>query len=142
MHESLANSLAALNSILNTISAILLVLGFRAIKQKKKKLHAGLMISAFSVSVLFLISYLIRYYLTGHHSYPGEGFVKTLYLGILLSHTILAVLVPFLAIISLYFAIKKNFLKHKKIAKVTFPIWLYVNVTGVVIYLMLYRFVS
>ncbi len=88
---------------------------------------------------LFLISYLIRYALTGVHRYPGTGWDRTIYLAILGTHTPLAAMVPFLAVRTLYLAIKKRFDSHRKWARVTFPIWLYVSVTGVVIYFMLYR---
>lgn len=139
MNENIGYFLATLNSVLNSLSAILLILGFRAIRRNNQNLHAKFMVSAFTVSVLFLVSYLIRFYLTGTHAYPGMGLIRNVYLSILLTHTILAAAVPVLVLITLYFAIKKKFTKHAKIARVTFPIWMYVNVTGVVIYLMLYH---
>ena len=96
--------------------------------------------SAFVVSILFLISYLTRFYLTGAHRYPGSGPMKTLYLSILLTHTVLAVTVPFLATRTIYLAMKNRIASHRKIARFTLPIWMYVSVTGVVIYFMLYHF--
>src|SRR5262249_34361083 len=136
---SLADRLAALNAFLNGTSAILLFLGWRAIRAKRVRRHRRLMVSAFVVSSLFLISYLTRFYLSGAHRYPGAGGIKTLYLSILLTHTALAVTVPVLAIRSIYLAQKNRILAHKKIARITLPIWMYVSVTGVVIYLMLYH---
>lgn len=136
----LGYGLATLNASLNGLAAILLFIGWRAIRNQKEKLHKKLMGSAFAVSLVFLISYLTRLFISGTHRYPGEGAVKTLYFVILASHVVLAALVPFLAIITIYFALKRRLSSHRKIAQVTFPIWMYVSVTGVVIYIMLYHF--
>jgi putative membrane protein len=95
--------------------------------------------SAFIVSIIFLISYLTRFYLTGVHRYPGTGTIRQVYLTLLTSHTLLAVTVPFLATRTIYLALKNRIASHRKIAKVTLPIWIYVSVTGVVIYFMLYH---
>jgi putative membrane protein len=135
----LGDSLAALNAILNGLAFILLFSGWRAIRAKKIQIHRKLMGSAFAISILFLISYLTRLYLTGTHRYPGTGAMRTLYLCILLTHTLLAVTVPFLAGRTIYLALKGRIEKHRKIARITLPIWMYVSATGVVIYLMLYR---
>jgi len=135
------DKLAALNGMLNGLAFILLCLGFFAIKQKKIAVHRALMGSAFLVSVVFLISYLTRFYLTGVHRYPGSGFLKSLYLTILTTHTLLAATVPFLAARTLYLALKNRISSHRRIAKVTLPIWMYVSATGVLIYFMLYRWV-
>ena len=97
------------------------------------------MISAFVTSILFLISYLVYHYHAGVTRYAGVGPVRALYFSILISHTILAALVPILASITLYRALRERFDRHRKIARWTLPIWLYVSVTGVVIYLMLYQ---
>lgn len=136
----LGSSLAALNATLNGLSGLLLLCGLIAIRKKRVDLHWKFMVTAFGLSVIFLISYLTRFYLTGVHRYPGEGWDKTFYLGLLGSHTTLAAVTPFLAIRTLYLAYRKRFDAHKKIARITFPIWMYVSVTGVVVYLMLYRF--
>ena len=96
------------------------------------------MIAAFATSVVFLVSYLTRFYLTGVHRYPGTGAMKTVYLSVLGSHTVLAAVTPFLAIRTLYLAAKGRFEAHRKIARVTLPIWMYVSVTGVVVYFLLY----
>jgi len=138
---NLGDRLAAVNATLNGLSAVLLFLGWRAVKARKIQWHRAMMGSAFIVSALFLISYLTRFYLTGAHRYPGTGPLRTLYLAILLTHTLLAVTVPFLATRTIYLAIKNRIASHRKIAKVTLPIWMYVSVTGVVIYFMLYRWV-
>src|SRR5262249_51964952 len=137
----LGEKLAALNGTLNGLAFILLCLGLIAIKRNKISTHRALMGSAFLVSALFLISYLTRFYLTGVHRYPGSGFLKTLYLTILGTHTLLAATVPFLAIRTLYLALKNRIPSHRRIAKVTLPIWMYVSATGVLIYFMLYRWV-
>lgn len=137
---NLGPQLATLNAFLNGTSALLLLCGFIAIKRRRVDIHWKFMVSAFGLSILFLISYLTRFYLTGVHRFQGGGFLKTFYLILLTSHTSLAVLVPFLAIRTLYLAYKKRFDAHKKIARITWPIWMYVSVTGVVVYWMLYRF--
>ena len=137
---SFGDNLASLNAVLNGLSAILLFFGWRAVKAKNILRHRAFMGSAFVVSILFLISYLTRFYLTGAHRYPGSGPMKTLYLSILLTHTVLAVTVPFLATRTIYLAMKNRIASHRKIARFTLPIWMYVSVTGVVIYFMLYHF--
>lgn len=136
---SIGEKLAALNASLNGTVFVLLVSGFIAIRAKKISLHRFLMGTAFVISVIFLISYLTRIYLTGTHHYPGSGILKTLYLSILLTHTVLAATVPFLAIRTIYLALQNRLVAHRKIAKITLPIWMYVSSTGVLIYFMLYR---
>ncbi len=96
------------------------------------------MVSAFCVSILFLISYLIYHYEVGSVRFTGQGWIRTVYFTILISHTILAAAVPFLAVITLYRAFKGDFVRHRRIARWTFPIWVYVSVTGVIVYLLLY----
>jgi putative membrane protein len=131
--------LAALNATLNGTAAVLLLSGRVAIAKKKRKVHRALMVTAFVVSAVFLCSYLTRVALTGTHADPHHGWVHVAYLTILLTHMTLAVTVVPLVLISLYNAYKERFAKHRRIARWTFPIWLYVSVTGVVVYLMLYR---
>ena len=97
------------------------------------------MIAAFAVSILFLFSYIVYHALTGTHRYPGSGWPKTLYLLILVTHTLLAAAVPFLAVTALTRAHRGQFARHQAIAIVTFPIWLYVSISGVIVYIMLYR---
>ena len=97
------------------------------------------MLSATLVSIAFLTCYLIYHYHVGSVRYPGHGFLRGLYLSILASHTLLAAAVPILVAITLYRALRADFVKHRRIARWTYPIWLYVSVTGVIVYLMLYR---
>ncbi len=137
----LGYKLATLNASLNGLSATLLLMGWLAIRARKESIHKKFMGSAFVVSSLFLISYLIRVGISGTHRYPGVGLEKTVYLIILFSHIILAALVPFLAIRTIYLALKRRLPAHRRIAAVTFPIWMYVSVTGVLIYFMLYHWV-
>ncbi len=132
-------TLAALNATLNGLSALFLMIGFLAIRRKQVLLHRRCMVTAFGLSVIFLISYLTRFALTGVHRYPGEGLLKTVYLVLLGSHTTLAAVTPFLAIRTLYLALKGRFEEHRRIARITFPIWMYVSVTGVMVYKMLYH---
>ena len=131
--------LPTINAILNSTSAILLVTGHHYIKQGKTATHKKCMIGALSVSFLFLISYLTYHYFHGTTHFPGEGWIRPVYFTILTSHTILAAAIVPLAIITLRRGLKGTYDKHKRIARWTYPIWLYVSVTGVVIYLMLYQ---
>ena len=131
--------LPTLNAILNSTSAIFLVNGYLLIRAKKIRLHKVCMIIAFCASILFLVSYLYYHAHVGSKRFPGTGTVRMVYFSILITHTILAAAVPPLAIITLVRAWKGKFEKHKKIARWTFPIWLYVSITGVVVYWMLYR---
>lgn len=136
---SWGDRLAALNATLNGTAALLLFLGWRAVRAGKVARHRAFMGSAFLVSALFLVSYLTRFYLTGTHRYPGTGAMRTVYLSVLLTHTVLAAAVPFLAIRTIYLALKDRVAAHRKIARITLPIWMYVSVTGVLIYFMLYH---
>ncbi|HVZ79355.1 MAG TPA: DUF420 domain-containing protein [bacterium] len=133
------NDLPALNAGLNGTSAFLLLAGYTFIRRGNRSAHRFCMVTAFSVSVVFLASYLIHHALAGIVYYPGHGWSRTLYLWVLGTHTVLAVLVPFLAIATLRRALQGDFARHRKIARITFPIWLYVSVTGVLVYFMLYR---
>ncbi len=131
-------ALPHVNATLNTLSAILLVSGYAAIRGQHRARHAALMVAAFAVSVLFLASYLLYHYAAGHRPYEGEGPVRVFYFTVLISHVTLAAVVPILAIITLSLAFRGSFERHRKIARWTLPIWLYVSVTGVVVYVMLY----
>lgn len=131
--------LPTLNAGLNALSAFLLIYGYRLIRQRRIEEHKRAMLAAFSVSVLFLISYLTYHAQVGSVKFQGAGPVRTFYFALLLSHTILAAAVPPLAVITLYRAWKGRYEQHRRIAKITFPIWLYVSVTGVLVYLMLYH---
>ncbi len=132
-------SLAAVNATLNGMSAVLLSFGFLSIRRRHIQQHARLMVAAFAVSAVFLVCYLTRVYLTGTHRYPGSGLWRAVYLVILTTHMILAVVTPPLAIRAIYLAVRKRFREHRRLVRVTLPIWMYVSVTGVVVYLMLYH---
>jgi uncharacterized membrane protein YozB (DUF420 family) len=134
-----ARDLPALNAILNASAAVLLVIGYGLIRRRSIEAHRNIMIAAFSVSVLFLISYLVYHAQVGSVRFQKTGTIRTVYLSILLTHTILAALVPFLAIVTLHRGLKGNYARHRRIARWTLPVWLYVSVTGVVVYWMLYR---
>ena len=131
--------LALLNAILNATSAILLVSGRFAIARKATRVHRGFMLAALATSTTFLVSYLTRVALTGTHADPHQGLVHVVYLTVLITHMILAVAVVPMVLTALWFAWKARFAQHKKLARITFPIWVYVSVTGVVVYVMLYH---
>lgn len=131
--------LPAVNATLNSIATLLLVVGFILIKQGKRSAHRKVMLSAFATSVLFLISYVTYHSLHGDTPFSGEGTARTIYFIILFSHIPLAAVVPVLAIITLRRGLAAKYDRHRKIARITLPIWLYVSVTGVLIYLMLYQ---
>jgi uncharacterized membrane protein YozB (DUF420 family) len=133
------DALPTVNAVLNGVAAVLLVWGLALIKARKIDQHRRVMITAFGVSVVFLISYLTSHAHAGIVYFKGTGLIRTIYLAILWTHTPLAAAVPVLAIITLNRALKARFDKHRAIAKWTWPIWMYVNVTGVVVYLMLYH---
>ena len=128
-----------MNAALNSLSGAFLTLGFIFIKSKNIKAHKACMLAAFASSSLFLISYLVYHYQVGSVPFKGQGAMRTLYFTILLTHTILAVVVVPLVLITLWRALKENFPAHRRIARWTFPIWLYVSITGVLVYVMLYR---
>jgi len=127
--------------MLNSISAILLIAGYFFIRQKNIKAHRALMISAFVTSTLFLISYLTYHFSKelGPTRFQGEGIIRPVYFSILITHTILAIAIVPMVFVTFSRALKKRFDKHRKIARWTLPIWLYVSVTGVIVYLMLYQ---
>lgn len=129
----------ALNAALNGVCAILLIYGYTLIRRGRKAGHRRVMITAFAVSVAFLVSYLTYHAQVGSVRFPRTGAIRTVYLSILFTHTVLAAAVPVLAIVTLTRALKGKFARHRAIARWTLPIWLYVSVTGVVVYWMLYR---
>lgn len=139
-HAHWATWLPALNSILNATTTILLILGYRAVKNKNIQVHIRYMMSAVVTSGLFLVSYILYHHFQGDTKFLATGFVRPVYFFILISHIVLSIpLVP-MVFTTLYFALTKQVEKHKKIAKKTFPIWLYVSVTGVLIYIFLKLF--
>ena len=131
--------LPSVNAGLNASAAVLLVWGYALIRQGRREAHRRVMLAAFGVSVAFLISYLVYHAQVGSVRFERTGAIRTVYLSILLTHTVLAALVPFLAGITLFRGLKGSFARHRKIARWTLPIWLYVSVTGVIVYWMLYR---
>lgn len=131
--------LPTLNATLNATSAVFLVAGYLYIRRGRRTAHKVCMLSAVALSMAFLISYLYYHQQVGSVRFQGTGAVRTVYLGILLTHSVLAAAVPLLAAITVVRALRERFDRHKKIARWTLPIWLYVSVTGVVVYWMLYR---
>jgi uncharacterized membrane protein YozB (DUF420 family) len=131
--------LPTLNACLNATSAILLVLGWTFIRSRRIVAHRRTMTAAFVCSTVFLACYLYYHFHVGSVHFPGTGPARTLYFAILLTHTALAVTVAPLAITTIVLARRGRFERHRRLARVTLPIWLYVSVTGVVVYVMLYR---
>lgn len=136
---TLARILPTVNASLNAISALLLVAGWRAIRAGRRERHRALMLAALGSSVLFLVGYLTRVAMTGTHRFPGTGWMKGAYLAVLGSHTVLAVVALPMVLRTLYLALRERFDEHKRAARWTFPVWTYVSVTGVVVYVMLYH---
>lgn len=133
------SDLPLLNAMLNSLSATFLAIGFVLIRQKKLVAHRNCMIAACATSALFLASYLTYHYLHGSTKFQGQGPVRVVYFSILLSHTILAAAIVPMVLMTLWRAAKGRFDRHSRIARWTLPLWFYVSVTGVVIYLMLYQ---
>jgi uncharacterized membrane protein YozB (DUF420 family) len=131
--------LPALNAVLNSLAGLLLLVGYALIRQGRKDAHRNAMIAALVCSGLFLTSYLYYHYQVGSVRFQGTGPARTLYFSVLITHTILAAAVPFLAAVTVIHAWRKRWAKHTGIARWTLPIWLYVSVTGVLVYLMLYQ---
>ena len=133
------SDLPTVNATLNTISTVLLTVGFLMIRRRKIVAHRNCMIAAFIVSGLFLTSYLIYHYHAGSTPFDGSGWIRFVYFAVLIPHIVLAAAILPLALITLYFALRKRFTKHRRIARWTLPIWLYVSVTGIIVYWMLYH---
>jgi uncharacterized membrane protein YozB (DUF420 family) len=131
--------LATVNAGLNATSAVLIAVGFYFIKQKNIQAHKACMIAAMVVSALFLTSYLVYHYNVGNVRFTKQGWVRNVYFPLLLTHTVLAAIVLPMVLRTAFLALKGRFGKHVRIARWTFPVWMYVSVTGVVVYLMLYR---
>lgn len=131
--------LPSLNASLNSVAAVLLLSGFIAIKKNQRDLHRNLMVAALVVSAAFLTSYLIYHFHVPSKKFPDIGFMKTVYLLILIPHIILAAVMVPMILKTFWLAYKKEWERHKKIARITFPIWMYVSVTGVIVYFMLYH---
>lgn len=139
LFASWVHNLPAVNASLNGLATVLLIVGFILIKQRRENAHKWTMLSAFGVSTVFLISYLTYHYLAGHVKFEGPEPARTIYLSILLTHIVLAVTVPVLAIVTIVLGLREKRAAHRKWAWICFPIWLYVSITGVIIYVMLYQ---
>jgi uncharacterized membrane protein YozB (DUF420 family) len=133
------SQLPALNAVLNGTAAVLILIGIYLIKTGRQRAHRAVMISAFTASSLFLVSYVTYHAHIGSKHFPGTGTARTVYFAILLTHTILAAVVVPMVLITLTRGLKGRFDRHRPIARWTYPVWLYVSVTGVVIYVMLYH---
>jgi uncharacterized membrane protein YozB (DUF420 family) len=132
-------TLPALNASLNATSAALLAVGWAAIRRRRVALHRACMLGACGVSALFLASYVTYHYLAGSRPFAGQGWLRSVYFPLLVSHIVLAAaMVPFV-LTSAYRALSGDFVRHVRIARFTLPVWLYVSVTGVIVYLLLYR---
>ena len=131
--------LPAVNATLNAISAVLLVIGYVLIRQRRIEQHRWVMIGAFGVSTLFLIGYVIYHWNVGSKPFTAQGPVRTLYFFVLITHIVLAAFVPPMALITLIRGLRARYDRHARLARWTLPIWLYVSVTGVIVYVMLYQ---
>jgi uncharacterized membrane protein YozB (DUF420 family) len=131
--------LPLLNACLNALSACLLTVGYVAIRRGNRIAHQRCMVSAVATSTLFLISYLVYHALVGSTRFTGQGWIRPVYFAILISHTVLATAIVPLVLGTVYLAWRQRFEQHRRLARWTFPLWLYVSLTGVLIYLLLYR---
>ncbi|MEO2196661.1 MAG: DUF420 domain-containing protein [bacterium] len=131
--------LPAVNAALNAVAAVLLVLGYRQIRRGRIEQHRRFMLGAFATSALFLVSYLTYHAQVGSQPFTGQGPIRIVYFTVLVSHIILAALILPLALVTLRRGLRREDAKHRAIARWTLPIWLYVSVTGVVVYWMLYQ---
>jgi putative membrane protein len=134
-----AELLPTVNAALNLVSATLLFAGWRAIRRGDRERHRQLMLAAVSSSALFLVSYLTRVALTGTHRFPDDGALRAVYLVVLLTHTVLAAAAAPLVLRTVFLSLRDRIGEHRRIARWTLPIWMYVSVTGVVVYVMLYH---
>ncbi len=131
--------LPSINALLNATSATLLLLGWRAIRVGKRERHRAFMLAACASSVLFLVGYFTRIALTGTHHFPGTGILRTGYLALLATHTVFAALTLPLVVRTLFLSLRQRFTEHRRIARLTFPVWMYVSITGVAVYILLYH---
>jgi uncharacterized membrane protein YozB (DUF420 family) len=127
-----------LNALLNSISAALILSGFMLVRRKRLAAHKACMLGAAAVSAAFLVSYLVYHGYVGHVAFQGSGSVKTIYLAILVTHIALAAVLPLMVPLTLWLGLRGRLERHRRLAKWTLPIWLYVSVTGIVVYVMLY----
>lgn len=137
--EALGDLLAPVNAGLNLTATVSLFVGWRFIRRGRRDAHRKAMLTAVGASALFLVFYVTRFYLTGTHEFAGRGLARTVYLTILFSHMVLAVVVVPLVLRLLYLAFRGREAEHRRLARWTFPVWMYVSVTGIVVYLLLYQ---
>ncbi len=137
--SELGDALAAINASLNATSAVALLVGYISIRRRNLHAHRAAMITALSASAIFLVFYVTRVALTGTHTFAGEGWARTLYLSILFSHMVLAVLVLPFVLRLVYLVRRRRFQDHSRLARLVFPVWAYVSVTGLLVYLLLYQ---
>lgn len=137
--QALGDFLAPVNATLNATSTAFLLAGFAFIRARRIEAHRKAMLGAVSASVLFLVFYVTRFTLTGSHQFAGTGTARAVYLAVLFSHMVLAVVVAPLVVRLLFLASRERFSEHRRLARWTFPIWLYVSVTGIVVYVLLYH---
>jgi uncharacterized membrane protein YozB (DUF420 family) len=133
------HDLPGVNATLNATTALLLTTGYLLIRSGRRRAHRAVMLAAFGVSIAFLASYLWYHAHAGTTHFPGRGWIRPVYFAILLSHTVLAAAIVPLALVTLARGLRADFPRHARLARWTLPVWLYVSVTGVVIYVMLYR---
>jgi putative membrane protein len=135
--ESSLASLPLFHAVLNGSTAICLILGYYFIKSKQIKVHRALMLCAFILSSIFLVSYVVYHYSFPPTKFGGEGSIRTIYFFILISHIVLATTIVPLALFAIYYALSNQISKHKKVTKFTLPIWTYVSITGVLVYVLM-----
>ena len=135
----LISYLPHVNACLNGTSAVLLITGYTFIRSRNVAAHRTCQIAALAVSILFLASYLTYHYHHGATRFQGTGLVRPIYFTVLMSHTILAIVIVPLVVLTFYRAFRNDFTRHRRIARITLPLWLYVSITGVIVYLMLYQ---
>ena len=131
--------LPALNASLNALATLFLLVGYVFIRQKRIEAHRRCMIGALAMSALFLTSYVIYHANVGSRPFTGSGFIRTVYFAVLISHVLLAIAIVPLVLVTVSRALSGRFDPHRRIARITWPLWMYVSVTGVVVYVMLYR---
>ncbi len=123
--------------LINTLTSVFLIAALVAVKQKKIDLHKNLMLAAFALGAVFLVTYIVYHISNPSTAYGGEGFVRYVYYFFLISHIVLSIGVVRFVLLAMHYSLNKDFVAHKKIVKIAFPVWLYVSVTGVVVYLMI-----
>jgi uncharacterized membrane protein YozB (DUF420 family) len=133
------SALPAVNATLNATSGVFLLCGYVLIKRRHINAHRNAMLAAFASSTLFLISYVVYHYHAGSRPFPGQGTIRYVYFAILISHVILAIVILPMILSTLTKGLRGQYARHKRIATKTFPLWMYVSVTGVIVYLMLYQ---